>query len=57
MFTKFDKAFAGGFAAWLTAGAVALMEGVGLPPVDGATETWLATVVALGVVWLVPNKT
>ena len=55
-FTKFDKAFAGGFAAWATQGVVAAIEAVGLPPVPVAMETWLATLVGLLAVYFMPNK-
>jgi len=56
MFSRFDKLFAGGIAVWLTQLIVAMVEYVGAPTIDGATETWITSAVAAFLVWAVPNK-
>ena len=59
MFTTFDKAIAGGAAAWISSGIVALMTAVFhlQTPIDASINSTITMIVGAVIVYFWPNKT
>jgi len=57
MFTTFDKAIAGGAAAWISSGVIALVETVfHLPTLDASVANTISMVIGAVLVYFTSNK-